>query len=224
MTCSYIEGLCLGLAGENLVLRIRSTLFSSILRQDISFFDKEDNNVGGLISVLTSNVTDIGGLASALGSISRILATIIVGIIVALIIGWKLTLVVMTTVPILMVAGYFKFKMMAGFKSRTLKIYGKSAQIACEGTSNIRTVASLTREEDLLKIYSNMLDGPMKEGLHNAIFGSLIYAAASSINFLGNALAFWYGIHLVCIIYNNYSLIKKKYHLIFIKNNFFFLF
>src|SRR5688572_7875421 len=63
MTCSFIEGLCLGLAGENLVLRIRSTLFSSILRQDISFFDKEDNNVGGLISVLTSNVTDIGGLA-----------------------------------------------------------------------------------------------------------------------------------------------------------------
>ncbi|CAB4485985.1 unnamed protein product [Rhizophagus irregularis] len=170
MTCSFIEGLCLGLAGENLVLRIRSTLFSSILRQDISFFDKEDNNVGGLISVLTSNVTDIGGLATALGSISRILATIIVGIIVALIIGWKLTLVILTTVPILMVAGYFKFKMMAGFKSRTLKIYEKSAQIACEGTSNIRTVASLTREEDLLKIYSNMLDG--------------------------NALAFWYGTHL----------------------------
>ncbi|CAB4376476.1 unnamed protein product [Rhizophagus irregularis] len=196
MTCSFIEGLCLGLAGENLVLRIRSTLFSSILRQDISFFDKEDNNVGGLISVLTSNVTDIGGLATALGPISRILATIIGGIIVALIIGWKLTLVILTTVPILMVAGYFKFKMMAGFKSRTLKIYEKSAQIACEGTSNIRTVASLTREEDLLKIYSNMLDGPMKEGLHNAIFGSLIYGSASSINFLGDALAFWYGTHL----------------------------
>ncbi|CAB4426285.1 unnamed protein product [Rhizophagus irregularis] len=172
MTCSYIED------------KILVSLIKKIIMLVV------------LISVLTSNVTDIGGLASALGSISRILATIIVGIIVALIIGWKLTLVVLTTVPILMVAGYFKFKMMAGFKSRTLKIYEKSAQIACDGASNIRTVASLTREEDLLKIYSNMLDGPMKEGLHNAIFGSLIYAAASSINFLGNALAFWYGIHL----------------------------
>ncbi|CAB4414464.1 unnamed protein product [Rhizophagus irregularis] len=194
MICSLIEGLCLGIAGENLVLRIRSISFSSILRQDISFFDKEDNNVGALISVLTSNVTDIGGLAGVtLGTISRTLSTIIVGIIVALIVGWKLTLVVLTTVPLLMTAGYLRYKMMAGFKARTLKVYEKSAQIACEGTSNIRTVASLTREEDLLKIYSDMLDGPMKEGYHNAIFGSLNYGFAASMNYLSNALAFWYG-------------------------------
>jgi ATP-binding cassette subfamily B (MDR/TAP) protein 1 len=202
MLSSSIEGLCLGIAGENLELRIRSISFISILRQDIRFFDEEDNNVGALISVLTSNVTDIGGFAGVtLGTVFKIIATVIVGIIVAFIVGWKLTLVVTTMVPLLMVAGYYRFSMMSGFKSRTLKAHEKSAQIACEGTSNIRTVASLTREEDLLKIYSNMLDGPMKAGYHNAMFGSLTYGFACCMNYLANALAFWYGARLVCIIY-----------------------
>ncbi|GBB93073.1 hypothetical protein RclHR1_02100022 [Rhizophagus clarus] len=207
MTASIIEGLCLGIAGETLVFRIRSMSFASILRQDISFFDKEDNNVGALISVLSSNVTDIGGIAGiTLGTIFRILATIIVGIIVALIVGWKLTLVVTTTIPLLMIAGYFKYSMMSGFKARTQKSHEKSAQLACEGTSNIRTVASLTREEDILKLYSDMLDGPLKEAYHNAIFGSMLYGLASCTNYLANALAFWYGARL--FVSGEYDLYK----------------
>ena len=198
MVASFIQGLCFGIAGENLVLRIRSMSFAAILRQDICFFDYERNDVGTLTSALSKNASEINGLAGAtLGTILQILATIIGGIIVALIVGWKLTLVILVSIPVLMTAGYYRFKMLAGFKARTLKSHEKSAQIACEGTANIRTVVSLTREEDLLKLYSNMLDGPMKAGYRNAIFGSLTYGLASCINYLGNALGFWYGARLV---------------------------
>ncbi|RIA99696.1 P-loop containing nucleoside triphosphate hydrolase protein, partial [Glomus cerebriforme] len=197
MVSSFVQGFCFGVSGENLVLRIRLMLFAAILRQDISFFDKENNNVGALTSTLSMNATEINGLAGAtLGIIIQILTTIIIGIIVALIVGWKLTLVVMITIPVLMTSGYYKLAMMSGFKARTLKAYEKSAQIACEGIANIRTVAALTREEDLWKIYSDILDDPMKAGYRNAVFGSITYGLASSANFFAFAIAFWYGARL----------------------------
>ncbi|RIA79822.1 ABC transporter type 1, transmembrane domain-containing protein [Glomus cerebriforme] len=197
MISSFVQGFCFGVSGENLILRIRSLSFAAMLRQDISFFDKEINNVGALTSSLSMNATEISGLAGiTFGTILQILSTIIVGIIIALIVGWKLTLVVMTTIPLLIIAGYYRFAMMSGFKARTQKAHAKSAQLACEGTANIRTVASLTREEDLWKLYSKNLDEPMKAGYRNAIFGSITYGISSSVNYLANALAFWYGARL----------------------------
>ncbi|RIA81686.1 hypothetical protein C1645_836576 [Glomus cerebriforme] len=168
----FVQGFCFGMSGKNLVLRIRSMSFAAILRQDISFFDKEDNNVGAL----SMNATDISGLAGVtLGTILQILATIIVGIIVALIVGWKLTLVVMTAIPLLIAASYYRLTMMSDFKECTQKAHEKSAQIACEGTSNI-------------------------PGYRNAIFGSITYGFAFCINSLANALAIWYESHLRNVI------------------------
>ncbi|CAG8560942.1 15223_t:CDS:2, partial [Racocetra fulgida] len=75
--------------------------------------------------------------------------------------------------------------------------YETSANVACESSGNIRTVAALTREEDVLKIYHNMLDEPMREGFKNAFLASVAFAFAQCVTFLTNALAFWYGGRLV---------------------------
>ncbi|CAG8804770.1 8542_t:CDS:2, partial [Racocetra fulgida] len=59
--------------------------------------------------------------------------------------------------------GILRIKMLNGFQQKTKKAYESSAQFACESTKNIRTVAALTREEDILRIYHNMLDEPMRQ-------------------------------------------------------------
>jgi len=41
--------------------------------------------------------------------------------------------------------------------------YASSAQIACEAAAPIRSVASLTREEDYLDLYRQNLEGPLEE-------------------------------------------------------------
>jgi len=52
--------------------------------------------------------------------------------------------------------------MLAQFQRRAKLAYEKSASFACEATSAIRTVASLTREEDVIDIYTES-SGPDQE-------------------------------------------------------------
>ncbi|CAG8655675.1 10437_t:CDS:2, partial [Cetraspora pellucida] len=191
---NIIQSVSLGFSSEKLTERIRSMSFASILRQDISFFDEKSNSVGALTSRLSLDVTHLNGFAgSTLGNMLLVMATIFASTIVALIFGWKLTLVCLCSVPLVISSTSLRIKMMDGFQKKSKIAYENSAQLACESASNIRTVAALTRENDIWKIYHNLLDEPMRQGFKNAYLASTIFAFAQSINFLANALTFWYG-------------------------------
>jgi ATP-binding cassette, subfamily B (MDR/TAP), member 1 len=77
------------------------------------------------------------------------------------------------------------------------KAHAESAQLACEAAGSIRTVASLTREEDCLALYSNSLAGPLKESNKSAVWANLLYAFSQAQVFGVIALVFWYGAVLV---------------------------
>ncbi|KAF0454380.1 multidrug resistance protein MDR [Gigaspora margarita] len=191
---NIIQNVTLGFSSGKLTERIRSISFASILRQDISFFDEENHNIGVLTSHLSSDVTHISSLAgSTLGKMLQAMATIFSSAIVALIVGWKLTLVCLCFMPLLIGSYSLRIKMLNGFQQKTKKAYEYTAQIACEGTDNIRTVAALTCENNLWEKYHNLLNEPMRQGFKNAFLASIPFAFANCIIFLVNALAFWYG-------------------------------
>ena len=92
-----------------------------------------------------------------------------------------MALVCLACIPFLVGSFALRMKMLNGYQQKTKKAYERSAQIACEGTSNIRTVAALTREEELWNIYHEMLEEPMRQGFNNAFFSSTTYAFAQVI-------------------------------------------
>ncbi|CAG8595233.1 12948_t:CDS:2, partial [Acaulospora morrowiae] len=194
---NVVQGISFGFSGENLIQRIRSMSFASMLRQDVAFFDEEENSVGALTSSLSLDATHVNGLAGVtMGTLLQVITTIVANVIVGLIVGWKLTLVCLCCIPLMVGSGYIHMKMQNGFQEKTKKAYEESSQIACEGANNIRTVAALTREENLWEIYHHKLDKPMKDGFNNAFYSSIAFAFAQSILFLTIALAFWYGSRL----------------------------
>lgn len=95
-----------------------------------------------------------------------------------------MALVCMSCVPFLVGLFALRMRMLKGYQQKTKKAYKHSAQIACEGTSNIRTVAALTREEDLWNTYHELLEEPMRQGFNNAFLSSITYALAQVINCL----------------------------------------
>ncbi|CAJ0754315.1 23090_t:CDS:2 [Entrophospora sp. SA101] len=194
MLANFIQGILFGLSGENLIQRIRSQSFAAILHQDISFFDEKDHTVGVLTSSLSLDATHVNGLAGVtIGRILQVFTTIIGGLIIGLVMGWKFALVCMATIPLLIASSLIRIKMLDRFKEKTKKTYEHSAQIACEGTANMRTVAALTCEDDLWNIYHNLLDEPMKQGTYNSFYASIAFAFSQCILIFINGLAFWYG-------------------------------
>ncbi len=60
--------MCLGLAADRLTKRIRSQCFHSMLKQDAHFFDKQDNSVSALVSMLAIDATNINQVSQSLHS------------------------------------------------------------------------------------------------------------------------------------------------------------
>ncbi|KAF7532134.1 hypothetical protein G7054_g8250 [Neopestalotiopsis clavispora] len=168
------QGIAHSYCAERLTHRVRNLAFRHILRQDIAYFDKHSS--GGLTASLSTDTTHLAA-SSAIG----------------LAVGWKLSLVCISTIPLVLGCGYFRLAILVVFQKEKEKAHQKSAGYACEATSAIRTVASLTREEDVCKHYQEQLVGQSKKLLFSILKSSLLYAASRSIQFLCMSLGFWYG-------------------------------
>lgn len=186
------HGVAFAFCSERMIHRVRDRAFRTMLRQDIEFFDKEENTAGALTSFLSTETTHVAGLSGVtLGTILTVITTLVAAITLGLAIAWKLALVCIATIPVLLGCGFFRFWLLAQFQQRAKKAYEKSASYACEATSAIRTVASLTREDDVLKNYNDALNSQARTSLKSVLKSSLLYAASQSLMFLCVALGFW---------------------------------
>lgn len=201
------QGVAFAYCSERLIHRARDQAFRTMLRQDIAFFDKEENSAGALTSFLSTETTHLAGMSgTTLGTILVVLTTLIAAITVSCAIGWKLALVCTATIPILLACGFYRFWMLAAFQARAKKAYEASASYACEATSAIRTVASLTREEDVWEHYHQSLVAQAQKSLQSVLKSSVLYASSQSFVFLCIALGFWYGGTLIGS--NEYSMFQ----------------
>jgi ATP-binding cassette, subfamily B (MDR/TAP), member 1 len=192
------QGILFSKCSERLVHRVRDTAFRHMLRQDVEFFDKDENSAGALTSFLSTEATHVAGLSGVtLGTILLTITTLVAACTVALVIGWKLALVCIATIPVVIVCGFFRFWMLSYYQRRSKSAYAKSASYASEAISAIRTVASLTREQDVLRQYKRDLAIQQRSSIMSVAKTSTLYASAQSLTFLAFALGFWYGSTLI---------------------------
>ncbi|KAJ4268550.1 hypothetical protein NW762_002614 [Fusarium torreyae] len=189
-----IQGVLFARCSERLVHRVRDRAFRTMLRQDVAFFDRDENTSGALTSFLSTETTHVAGLSGVtLGTLLMVATTLVSAMVVSLAIGWKLSLVCIATIPVLLGCGFFRFYMLAHFQRRSKAAYDSSASFASEAISAIRTVAALTREEDVLKQYRDSLAVQQRRSLISVLKSSSLYAASQSLLFACFALGFWYG-------------------------------
>lgn len=188
-----LQGTAFAFASSRLIRRARVKAFRSILRQDIAFFDMEENASGTLASFLSIETNHLAGISGAtLGAILNFLITIAGALAVSCAFGWKLALVCASTMPILLTCGFIRFWVLSRLEKQK-KQETDAAGFACEATSAIRTVASLTLERYVRRHYHEMLDVQVTQDLQDVLLSSVLYAMSQSFTLLAMGLAFWYG-------------------------------
>ncbi|RKO87292.1 P-loop containing nucleoside triphosphate hydrolase protein, partial [Blyttiomyces helicus] len=198
LVASFLKYAMFGLSGEKLTTRLRDRSFSSMLRQDIAWFDIEKNSTGALVSNLSRDASNVQTMSGqAIGNLIELFSAIFGAAVVALVTGWKLGLVVLSTLPLLVFANKMRMDLMRKGNTATKAYYERSAQVACEAVASMRTIAALTREDDVVLAYHKDLEEPLRIGHRNAFVNTILFAVSSSLNFLTNALSFWYGGKLI---------------------------
>lgn len=183
-----------GRMGWQMLYKLRIKSFASVMRHDIEWFDKEENSTGGVTSNISDHPQKVQGLMGVtLGSIIQSCATLIGGIIIGLCYAPLLALIGMACIPLVISSGYIRLRVVVLKDEKNKKWHAASAQMASEAAGAVRTVASLTREHDVDRIYSTSLKTPLKVALKTAVWSQALYGASQGIAFLVIALVFYIG-------------------------------
>ncbi|KAL4920171.1 P-loop containing nucleoside triphosphate hydrolase protein [Aspergillus aurantiobrunneus] len=183
-----------GWVSEKVVYTVRVLSFRSLLEQDLQWHQSKGRTPPLLLSYITRDGNALAGLSgSVIGTIFSITVNLIAAIILTHIIAWKIALVCLALVPLLLGAGLMELQVLGKFEERHENAYTKSVDIGVEAIGSIKTIASLSLEEDILKTYQRSLKGPRKETLSVTLQASLWQATTYFLGNLVNALAYWWG-------------------------------
>ncbi|ORY49292.1 P-loop containing nucleoside triphosphate hydrolase protein [Leucosporidium creatinivorum] len=193
---SIVQSYYFSATAEHMARTLRLRTFSAILRQDIAFFDRDENSTGRL----TAQVTDLAQKVTSLFGVTGAVLVeksvcLIIGAVIGLCFGWRLALVGIATIPIAIGAGYVRLRVVVVKDVKNKKSHEQSAQMACEAAGAIRTVASLTREDDCVALYSKYLEEPMRVSNRTALVSNAYYSLSQALSFWIIGLIFWYGSH-----------------------------
>lgn len=91
-------------------------------------------------------------------------------------------------VPFVISAGYIRLRIVILKDVVNKRAHEESAQVACEAAGSIKTVASLTREDDCLQVYSKSLEGPLRISNRSSLISTAWFALSQSMVFYVIAL------------------------------------
>ncbi|KAF9183970.1 Multidrug resistance protein 1 [Haplosporangium sp. Z 767] len=184
--------------GEMMSRRMRTLSFKAIISQEMGFFDREENNTGALSSRLATDAYQMHELVSQIMKLAfQTLVTVGIGLTLAFIQSWRLTLVILATIPFVGASQYFALGTLAGFSAKTKKAYEQSGRVANEAIVNIRTVATLSKEAHFESKYYAVTQEPHHFALRRAYVGSLGHALSQGVMFWTYAVGFYAGYRFV---------------------------
>ncbi|KAJ1980381.1 hypothetical protein H4R33_005484, partial [Dimargaris cristalligena] len=205
------------MSGERLTYRLRLASFRAIIYQDAAFFDDRANGTGTLCSKLATESERVKTLCGrVIGTLLQNSSTFLVGVTLAFVNGWQLALVVMACTPIPALGSIMQMKRLEGFDGKTKKAYDRAAQTASETVANLRTVATLGREQMFIDMFKRSNDQPHYDSLRGFLFDSFGSALAQSQIFIMVIISFYYGSRLVLWgIYDLADVLQVIYAIIF---------
>ncbi|KAI9498760.1 putative ABC transporter protein [Zychaea mexicana] len=185
-------------AGELYTERFRAMIFRAYLKQEIGYYDDEDNSVGALTSKLAVDSKNVNELVTKVpGDICQIIATVITGLVIAFYHDWKMTLIVLAMSPFVMGASFYESKIQRGFEDQTAKAHEHSGEIAGEAIKEIRTVAALDKQAYFEKKFKKALQRPHRLAKRKAFLSSIGYALGQGIILYVGAVSFYAGMHFL---------------------------
>lgn len=206
--------------GENLTTRVRRMMLAAILRNEVGWFDEEEHNSSLVAARLATDAADVkSAIAERISVILQNMTSLLTSFIVAFIIEWRVSLLILATFPLLVLANFAQQLSLKGFAGDTAKAHAKTSMIAGEGVSNIRTVAAFNAQNRILSLFCHELRLPQMRSLGRSQTAGLLFGVSQLALYASEALILWYGAHLVSRGMSTFSKVIKVFVVLVITAN-----
>lgn len=192
----YYRHFCFYVVGYRIVSTLRTKLFAAIVNQDISYFDA--SRTGDLLSRLSSDTELVQRAVTVNLSVAiRYVIQIIGGAALMLYISVKLTIMVLTIVPVLVIGSIFWGKKLKRLSRQFQEQLGEASVIAEEAVGAIRTVKVFAGSEHEIKRYDSAIQASLELGIQRTRVGALFSSAMVFLMHSTIALSILFGGYLV---------------------------
>ncbi|TQD70680.1 hypothetical protein C1H46_043775, partial [Malus baccata] len=190
---AFLQMSCWMITGERQAARIRGLYLKTILRQDVGFFDNE-TNTGEIIGRMSGDTVLIQeAMGEKVGSFIQLIATFIGSFIIAFVKGWLLTLVMLSSIPLLVFSGAMMGIVISKLASRGQTAYSLASTVVDQTVGSIRTVVSFTGEKHAIANYKSSLIKAYKSGVHEGLASGFGIGSMRLIVMCSYGLAIWFG-------------------------------
>ena len=182
--------------GERAVADIRKDVYARLVTMPMDFF--AGRRVGELSSRITADISQIQDtVTGVLAEIIRGVLTLVVGLVLIFCISFKMTMLMLSVIPVILAAGYFFSRRIRTLARDTQDRLADSGTIVQETLQGISNVKAFSNEWYEIGRYSasvtTMADTAVKNGRLRGLFVSfLLFSVFGTI-----VLVVWYGAGLM---------------------------
>ncbi|XP_020577107.1 ABC transporter B family member 19 [Phalaenopsis equestris] len=206
--------------GENLTTRVRRMMLAAILRNEVGWFDEEENNSSLVAARLATDAADVkSAIAERISVILQNMTSLLTSFIIGFIVEWRVALLILATFPLIVLANFAQQLSLKGFAGDTAKAHAKTSMIAGEGVSNIRTVAAFNAQNKILSLFRLELRIPQRHSLGRSQTSGFFFGLSQLALYASEALILWYGAHLVRSGASTFSRVIKVFVVLVVTAN-----
>lgn len=193
--CTALRAWLFSSASERVVARLRKSLFSHLIQQEIAFYDV--TRTGELLSRLSEDTQIIKNAATTnLSEALKNLSTAFIGLGFMFATSWKLTLLALAVVPGISVAVRKFGRFLRELSHKTQAAAAAAASIAEESFGAIRTVRSFAQEGYEISRYTEKVDDTLQLGIKQAKVVGLFFGGLNAASTLSVIIVVIYGANL----------------------------
>lgn len=193
---SFFRVLLFARVSEYSMADLRKDLFSSLMLLPVPFYDSQRS--GDLLSRITSDVSSLQDtFSTTLAELIRQFLTLLIGIIIIFFMASKLSVFMLATFPILVVAALIFGRYIRKLSRKTQDLLASANTIAEETLGAVRVVKAFSNEFLEIDRYKTAQDGVVKVAIKSAIYRGLFISFVILALFGGIVAVLWYGAVLV---------------------------
>ncbi|XP_049353978.1 LOW QUALITY PROTEIN: ABC transporter B family member 6-like [Solanum verrucosum] len=190
---NFLQHFYFGIMGEKMTERVRRMMFSAMLRNEVGWFDEEENSADNLSMRLANDATFVrAAFSNRLSIFIQDTSAVIVAILIGMLLQWRLALVALATLPVLTVSAVAQKLWLAGLSKGIQEMHRKASLVLEDAVRNIYTVVAFCAGDKVMELYRSQLQKIFtKSFLHGVAIG-FAFGFSQFLLFGCNALLLWY--------------------------------
>ncbi|KAG2326387.1 hypothetical protein Bca52824_009115 [Brassica carinata] len=191
-----VDKWCLIIAGMGVVTVVANFLqhfYFAMLRNEVGWFDEEENSPDTLSMRLANDATFVrAAFSNRLSILIQDSFAVIVAILIGLLLGWRLALVALATLPVLTLSAIAQKLWLAGFSKGIQEMHRKASLVLEDAVRNIYTVVAFCAGNKVMELYRMQLQRILRKSFFHGMAIGFAFGFSQFLLFACNALLLWY--------------------------------